>query len=149
MKPNIGKAVLGGVAGTMAMTFLMYVGGPMMEMPKMDVAAMLGGMLGGWTMGMMMHLVNGIVIFPLIYALILFNRLPGAPALKGLVWGAILWVVAQVIVMPMMGAGLFGLNSGSAMSAVGSLMGHVIYGTLLAWIAGCACDAREGKPVTA
>lgn len=49
MKPNIGWAVLGGLVGTLAITFLMYVGGPMMGLPKMDFAAMLGSRLGGGT----------------------------------------------------------------------------------------------------
>ena len=138
MKPNIGRAVLGGFVGTLAITFLMYIGGPMMGLPKMDIAAMLGSMLGGWTMGMMMHFLNGTIIFPLIYAYLLFGKLPGAPYLKGILWGITLWVLAQVVVMPMMGAGLFGLKMAGMMSAVGSLAGHVVYGALLGWIGGHA-----------
>jgi len=134
MKPNIGRAILGGFVGTLAITFLMYIGGPMMGLPKMDIAAMLGGMLGGWAMGMMMHFLNGTIIFPLIYAYVLFGKLPGSPYLKGILWGAMLWVLAQLVVMPMMGAGLFGLKMAGMMSAVGSLMGHVVYGALLGWI---------------
>ena len=136
MRPNTGRTILGGFVGTVAITFLMYVGGPMMGLAKMDIAAMLGGMLGGWMMGMTMHLVNGAVIFPLIYAYALFGWLPGPPAIKGVIWGVILWLMAQVVVMPMMGAGLFGLNMGGMMAAFGSLLGHVVYGGLLGWIAG-------------
>jgi uncharacterized membrane protein YagU involved in acid resistance len=136
MKPNIGRAVLGGLAGTSAITFLMYIGGPMMGLPKMDIAAMLGSMLGGWGMGMMMHLLNGAVIFPLIYAYLLFGKLPGAPYMKGILWGLSLWLLAQLVVMPMMGAGVFGLKMNGIMSAFGSLMGHFIYGALLGVVAG-------------
>jgi hypothetical protein len=92
MRLNIGRAILGGFVGTLAITMLMYKGAPMMGMPKMDIAAMLGQMLGGWAMGMVMHFLNGTVIFPLIYAYLLFPRLPGAPALKGMAWGVILWL---------------------------------------------------------
>lgn len=120
------------------MTFLMYVGAPMMGLPKMDIAAMLGGMLGGWTMGMAMHFLNGTIIFPLIYAYLLFGKLPGLPYLKGIVWGVALWALAQVVVMPMMGAGFFGLKTAGMMSAAGSLMGHAVYGALLGWIGGDA-----------
>jgi uncharacterized membrane protein YagU involved in acid resistance len=138
MRPNIGRAILGGFVGTLAITMLMYKGAPMMGMPKMDIAAMLGQMLGGWTMGMVMHFLNGTVIFPLIYAYLLFPRLPGAPALKGIAWGVILWLLAGILVMPMMGGGAFGAKVGGMMSAVGSLMGHIIYGALLGWIGGAA-----------
>jgi len=150
MKLSIGRVILGGFAGTLAITFLMYLGGPMMGLPKMDIAAMLGGMLGGWAIGMMMHFVNGTIIFPLIYAYLLFGKLPGTPVLKGLIWGVALWVLAQLVVMPLMGAGVFGLKMGGAMSALGSLIGHAIYGALLGSIAGSARSGRvERTAVTA
>ncbi len=114
----------------------------MMGLPKMDIAAMLGQILGGWTPGMMMHFANGVLIFPLIYAYLLFSRFPGAPAVKGVTWGGVLWVMAQLIVMPMMGAGVFGLKMGGIMSAFGSLIGHVVYGALLGWIGGHAHPER-------
>lgn len=72
----------------------------------------------------------------LVYAYLVFVKLPGAPYLKGILWGVTLWLIAQLVVMPMMGAGVFGLKMGGIMSAFGSLMGHVIYGALLGSIAG-------------
>ena len=149
MKLKLGRVVLGGIVGTLAITFLMYVGGPMMGLPRMDVAAMLGGMLGGWGMGMAMHILNGTVIFPLIFAYVLYAKLPGSPHLKGILWGLILWVLAQIVVMPMMGAGLFGLRMGGIMPTVGSLMGHIVYGALLGWIAGHAEAEKLGRTATA
>jgi uncharacterized membrane protein YagU involved in acid resistance len=136
MKPNVVRTILGGLAGTAAITLLMYKGAPMMGLPEMDIAAMLGQVLGGWTPGMLMHFANGVVIFPLIYAYLLFSKLPGAPVVKGITWGVVLWVMAQLIVMPMMGAGVFGLKMDSIMLAFGSLMGHTVYGALLGWIGG-------------
>ena len=144
MKPNTGRAILGGLVGTLAITFLMYAGGP-----RMDIAAMLGGMLGGWGMGMAMHFLNGTIIFPLIYAYVLFAKFPGSPHLKGILWGLILWVLAQIVVMPMMGAGVFGLRMGGIMPAFGSLMGHVVYGGLLGWIAGHAHAESHERAATA
>ena len=139
MKPNIWRAILGGFVGTVAITMMMYWIGPMMGMMKMDIAASLGSMLGGsWALGMMMHFINGTIIFPLIYAYLLFRILPGGATLKGVEWGLILWFLAQVIVMPMMGGGFFSANMGGMMAAVGSLVGHVIYGALLGWIGGSA-----------
>jgi uncharacterized membrane protein YagU involved in acid resistance len=133
--PTFGRAALGGFVGTLAMTAMMYVVAPMMGL-HMDIAAMLGSMLGGsWTAGMIMHFVNGSVIFPAIYAYVLYARLPGAPAIRGTVWGVALWLVAQTIVMPMMGAGLFSSAMGGMMAAMGSLIGHMFYGSLLGVIA--------------
>jgi hypothetical protein len=119
----------------MAMTAMMYVVGPMMGL-HMDIAAMLGSMLGGsWAAGMMMHVMNGTVIFPAIYAYALYVRLPGAAVIKGTTWGVALWLMAQVAVMPMMGGGLFSSEMGGMMAVMGSLIGHVLYGGLLGVIA--------------
>ncbi|MEK7214045.1 MAG: DUF6789 family protein [Chloroflexota bacterium] len=131
--PKLPWTILGGFAGTVAITVMMYGVAPMMGL-NMDIAQMLGSMLGGsWWAGMMMHFVNGTIIFPFIYAFFLHGVLPGSNAVKGITWGAVLWLTAQAVVMPMMGAGFF---SGSVMAAMGSLIGHVAYGWLLGWIAG-------------
>ena len=133
--PTLARAVLGGFVGTMAMTAMMYVVGPMMGL-HMDIAAMLGSMLGGrWAAGMMMHVLNGTLIFSAIYVYALYARLPGSPVIKGTTWGVALWLMAQVVVMPMMGGGLFSSAMGGMMAVMGSLVGHVLYGSLLGVIA--------------
>ncbi len=133
--PTFARAALGGLVGTLAMTAMMYVVAPMMGL-RMDIAAMLGSMLGGsWIAGLMMHFVNGSLIFPAVYAYALYDRLPGSPAVRGTLWGVVLWLVAQTVVMPMMGAGLFSSGMGGMMAAMGSLVGHVLYGGLLGAIA--------------
>jgi uncharacterized membrane protein YagU involved in acid resistance len=109
----------------------------------MDIAAMLGQMVGGWAMGMAMHFINGTIIFPLIYALVLYRFLPGPPLVKGILFGAILWLIAQLMVMPMVGAGVFSSNAGGTMAAMGSLVGHTIYGALLGIIARPSIGATE------
>ncbi|MBI2186483.1 MAG: hypothetical protein HYU37_05085 [Acidobacteria bacterium] len=146
MHPHIGKTLIGGFVGTLVMTVMMYVTAPMMGL-NMDIAAMLGGMLGiGWAGGMLMHFVNGTVIFPLIYAFALYSRLPGSSIARGTAWGVILWLIAQVMVMPMAGAGLFSAAMGGMMAAGGSLVGHVIYGALLGVIAGEAVATGVAAP---
>jgi uncharacterized membrane protein YagU involved in acid resistance len=122
---------------------MMYKVAPMMTGRTMDIAAMLGQMLGGWAMGMAMHFINGTVIFPLAYALLLYRFLPGPPVVKGMVWGVILWLIAQVMVMPMMGAGFFSMKAGGMIAAMASLIGHLVYGSLLGSIAGAGVDIRE------
>jgi len=142
MKPSIGKAIRGGLAGTLLMTMMMYFVAPMMLGKAMDIAAMLGSMMGSnrW-LGMMAHAMMGVVILPLIFVFVLYQFLPGAPWLKGALWGMILWLLAQVVVMPMMGGGFFSSQMGGMMAAAGSLMGHLIYGLPL--------GALTGKPQTA
>lgn len=115
----------------------MYLVAPMMLGKPMDVAAMLGGMLGGsWAMGMAVHFINGSVVFPLIYAYFLYPVLPGFPWVNGLIWGLILWFLSQVLVTPMMGGGMFSARAGGSMAVMASLMARVIYGVLLGEISG-------------
>ena len=143
MRPNVTRLVLGGLVGTMAMTaMMMYMVAPMMGV-RMDIAAMLGSMLGGsWAAGMAMHFINGTVLFPLVYGYLLVSRLPGPPLLRGALWGVVLWLIAQTMVMPMMGAGLFSAAAGGMVAAVGSLVGHVLYGTILGTVSEARSDLQ-------
>jgi uncharacterized membrane protein YagU involved in acid resistance len=136
MKPEIKMAVIGGVAGTLVMTMMMMYMAPMLTGIPMDIAAMLGAMLGGYMVGMTAHIMMGIIVFPLIYVFVLYERLPGSPLIKGLAWGVVLWVLAATMVMPMAGGGFLMSNIGGMMALVASLMGHLVYGGLLGAIAG-------------
>ena len=121
---------------------MMYMVAPMMGV-RMDIAAMLGSMLGGsWAAGMAMHVINGTVLFPLVYGYLLVSRLPGPPLLRGALWGVVLWLIAQTMVMPMMGAGLFSAAAGGMVAAVGSLVGHVLYGTILGTVSEARADLQ-------
>jgi hypothetical protein len=143
MYPNPVRSMIGGLVGTVVMTAMMYIVAPMMGL-RMDIAEMLGSMLGNnWMAGMMMHFVNGTVIFPLIYVYLLYAWLPGGPMVKGTTWGVILWLLAQAMVMPMMGGGFFSMAMGGMMAAVGSLIGHVLYGGILGAIAGAPETVRR------
>jgi hypothetical protein len=145
MHPNVIRSMIGGFLGTLMMTIMMYMVAPMMGV-RMDIAQMLGSMLGNsWTAGMMMHFVNGTIIFPLVYAYLLYQWLPGGPTLKGTTWGVILWVLLQVIVMPMMGGGFFSMAMGGMMAVMGSLIGHLLYGSIL----GVTAGAPEATPAHA
>ncbi len=79
---------------------------------------------------------TGGVIFPLVFATLVYKRLPGTPIARGTLWGVVLWLAAQAIVMPMMGAGFFSTAARGAMAAMGSLVAHVLYGGVLGAVAG-------------
>jgi uncharacterized membrane protein YagU involved in acid resistance len=137
MKPNLIKAIAGGLVGTVMLMLMMRFVAPIVVGHPMDIEGMLGNMMGGSrAMGLAAHLMNGVVIFPLVYAFLAFRYLPGQPVLKGALWGVVLWLVAEVMVMPMAGAGFFSSEIGGAKAAFAALMGHIIYGALLGFIAG-------------
>jgi hypothetical protein len=130
------RVIVGGFVGTLGMTMMMYLLAPMMGV-KMDIAGSLAGMLAvPWAVGLLMHFLNGSVVFPLIYALVIFRYLKGGATIRGIMLGAVLWLMAQLLVMPMIGAGVFSSQIGGVMAVAASLMAHVVYGALLGSIGG-------------
>lgn len=137
MKPSVGRAIAGGLVGTILLTLMMRFVAPMMTGQKMDVARKLGDMTGmGPIAGMIMHFLVGSVIFGLIYAFVLFRFLPGAPWQKGLLSGVIFWLGLEILMMPMMGGGLFSSQMGGMKIVVAALIAHLVYGAALGLIAG-------------
>jgi len=144
VKPNIGKAIFGGLLGTILLTVMTQFVAPLMTGQKMDMAARLGDMTGmGPIAGLIIHFLVGSVIFALIYAFVFFRFLPGAPWLKGLLSGVIFWLGPEILTMPMLGGGFFSSQIGGAKVAFAALIAHLVYGTTLGGIAG----APEAKQV--
>ena len=82
MKPNLGRAVLAGIAGTTAMTMLLLLA-PKMGMPPMNIGAMLGSVMGGnVVLGWIAHFMIGTAL-ALGYAGLFATRIPGPSALRG------------------------------------------------------------------
>jgi uncharacterized membrane protein YagU involved in acid resistance len=141
---RIGRAVAAGLAGTVVMTAVGLWVAPMMGMPAMNPAQMLAGAMGGnLALGWMGHLMIGIVL-AVIYS-IAAPALPGKPVVRGALYGIAPFLMAQIIVMPMMGMPLF---SGSIVTAMGSLVGHLVYGGIVGGVYGPVA-AREGRPAAA
>ena len=148
MRPSVGRAVIGGFVGTPAMTVLMYTVAPLLGV-RVDIAEMLGSMLGGWALGLIVHVLNGSIIFPLAYVYLFRHLPPGPPTARGLIFGALLWLMSQVLIMPLMGAGLFSANAGGVVSCVASFLGHMVYGGLLGALAGdVPFDQTDFKELT-
>lgn len=141
------RAMLAGLVGTVIITVLIYAG-PLVGLPEMDIAALIGWFLTGmqpapwtsvWWLGMLEHFVNGAVIFPLAYAYALYPLLPGQPLVKGLIWGALLFLFAQAVVVPLIFClGFFSHFYFDEQPAVllSSLAGHLVYGGVFGVIAG-------------
>jgi uncharacterized membrane protein YagU involved in acid resistance len=139
MRPNAWKAVLGGFLGTMAMTVIM------LALQPMELAA-VAGQSAGWWPALLVHLINGSFLFPLLYVLLAYPVLAGPPWLRGSTWGVTLWFVAQVAIMPLLGAGFFSTNAGGLTAVIASLLGHLVYGTFLGAVAGPGRELAARAP---
>jgi hypothetical protein len=99
---------------------------------------MIAGMMGapdtpmlGWAV----HFMIGVVGYGV--AMVLLNeRLPGnSPTAHGVMVGVAGWLVMMVMVMPLAGAGMFGMAMG-LMAPMMTLVLHVIFGAVLGWAYG-------------
>lgn len=146
MKPQFGRAVLGGLIGTIVMTMTMMFVAPMMGV-RMDIAKNLADMMGASrAIGMAAHFMLGTIVFPAIYVFAVFRFLPGTAMVKGAVWGTILWAMLEALMMPMMGMGFFGSNGPGMKGAVAALLAHLVYGALLGGIAGMSASSSATRP---
>lgn len=128
------KIVAGAVAGfaaTVVLSVMMIAKGMMGIMPELDVIAMLSAMMGApAVMGWIGHFMIGTLAWGIGFAL-LFDMIPGSSAVaKGVVFGIAAWLGMMVMVMPMAGAGLFGMAMG-IMAPMMTLVLHVIFGAVL------------------
>ena len=141
MKPNLMKALLGGLIGTVAMTLMMKFVAPLMLGQPMDVAHLLAVFLGApKIVGMLTHFALGSLVFPVAYVSILFDYLPGPPPIKGVVWGILLWVAAMAVTMPILGQGFFMSQTLGLKGAMAAFMAHLIYGGVFGAITGRAVE---------
>ncbi len=133
MRINYMRAVAAGLAGTLVMTAVGVWIAPAMGIPRMNPAEMLASKMGGVAiLGWLGHFMIG-TILALIYAAFFVSRLPGPPPVRGAIFSLAPWLMAQVVVIPMMGMPLF---SGSMPMAMGSLIGHLVFGAVVGAIVG-------------
>lgn len=145
-RPSVFLAVIGGIIATTLLSALMYLA-PVIGFPFVDYPLLIGGIFTSdpgvalW-LGYWIFFIFGAIIFPLLLAF-LWPYFPGkpigvtGPLIKGLVWGAILWILSSLI-SGIFGAinqlpasafhnpGFFMLNAG-ILATIGNLVGHVIY----------------------
>lgn len=134
---RLGNGFLAGFTATIVLSIFMMMKDMMGMMPDMNVIAMLTKMSGASTpaMGWLMHFMIGTVVWGGLFALFQ-DRIPGSNAvIRGILFGIGAWILMMVMVMPMAGAGMFGMNFGMA-APVMTLMLHMIFGATLGAVYG-------------
>ena len=135
---NSTRAVAAGLIGTATMTALLLIE-PSVGLPNIAIGQILSTALGlasahlssGAALGWCIHFGVG-VAFALVYAAVFARRPPSRPFLRGVLYGALIFLLAQLIFMPLVGGGVF--SRGDAEMLAGSLLGHLVYGGVVGWI---------------
>jgi uncharacterized membrane protein YagU involved in acid resistance len=135
---HAGRAAAAGVIATASMTALLLIE-PAVGLPEIAIGQLLSSL--SWTsvlgagpaFGWLLHFLVGIA-WALLYAGVVLAWLPGRPFTRGMLYGGLAFLIAQVALMPMVGAGFF--SRWDLRTLVGSLLGHLVYGGVLGWVYG-------------
>ena len=136
-RTNYVTGIVAGFVATVVLSALMLMKQMMGLMPQLNPIEMLTTMAGASTpaVGWVMHFLLGTVLWGLLFAW-LDPKLPGKSHwVKGVVFGIGAWLLMMVIVMPMAGAGLFGMQLGM-MAPIMTLVLHIIFGAVLGGVYG-------------
>lgn len=141
---NIKAGLVAGFVATVVLSAMMVAKTMMGIMPELDVIAMLSAMMGAPAlMGWIGHFMIGTIAWGGGFA-VLYGVIPGTGAVtKGILFGIAAWLGMMVMVMPMAGAGLFGMAFG-IMAPMMTLVLHIIFGAVLG-----AVYQAQAKPAIA
>jgi uncharacterized membrane protein YagU involved in acid resistance len=143
---NPARAAGAGAIATASMTALLLIE-PSVGLPEIAIGQLLSSSLSfttavlsaGPALGWLLHFLVGIA-WALLYAGFVRVRLPGTPFVRGVLYGGLVFLLAQAALMPLVGAGFFSRGDGPTLA--GSLLGHLVYGGVLGWVYG-ATGAAE------
>ena len=136
------NGLLSGLIATVVMTVFMMIG-KATGMAPMDLLLMMGRKILGSEavekktrmFGMLQHLIVG-TVWGIVYIAAVGNQLyfTELSIRSGLLFALIPWLIMMLVMMPMMGVGVFGLKK-SPRVLVLTLLLHLIYGGTLGYIA--------------
>ena len=132
MKPGmIARGIAAGFVATVVLSAMMLMKHSMGLMPELDPIAMMTTMAGASSpvVGWIAHFVIGSIFWGFGFAVV-GPYLPGPYWLRGTIFAVGAWLMMMIAVMPMAGAGLFGLGLGM-MTPVATLLLHVVFGLVL------------------
>lgn len=157
MSSRIGASVAGGLAGGIVFGLMMQMMmAPTPDGGRMPVIAMVGQIIGSPTVvaGWAYHLFNSVIIGA-IFGWLFGSRVRsfGSALGWGTAYGFAWWIVGGLILMPvLLGMAPFAplMMAPMRMVAIGSLVGHLIYGLILggvfAWLHVSAEHAASARP---
>lgn len=125
------KGMASGLVATLALSALMFMKGRMGIMPELDPIQTIGNMIGGGSraVGWIVHFVIGTAAWGPLFTAI-FGSAANGFWWRGIILAIGAWLAMMLVVMPMTGAGLFGMSLG-LMAPIMTLMMHIVFGLVL------------------
>jgi hypothetical protein len=125
------SGLVAGLGATVVLSVMMVAKTMMGVMPELDVIVMLSAMMGAPALvGWLAHFMIGTLAWGGGFAL-LDDAIPGNNTIvRGVVFGIAAWLGMMIMVMPMAGAGFFGMALG-LMAPMMTLALHIVFGAVL------------------
>jgi len=96
--------------------------------------------------------IGGGLLWAVLYGLVFESRLPGPAWERGMVFALVPWLFSLVVVLPLLGGGVLGMQLGAGpLPVLGNLVLHIVYGAVLGTVCGlgsaeAAMDHQPGTP---
>lgn len=133
---HLGKGLVAGFVGTAVLSAIMIVKSMMGLMPQVDAIGMLSNMIeqrmgvdNGTMHAWVAHFLIGTVLWGGLTG-ILYGSVSKSPLATAMIVAVGAWILMMVIVMPMAGAGMFGLNIGPQ-APIATLVLHIVFGAVM------------------
>lgn len=133
---SLARGLAAGLVATLALSLLIVLKQALGLMPGLNLVLILAHALGysspvaGWVA----HYVIGVLLWGALYGW-WDGKLPFQHLINGLMFASIVWWGVMLIIMPLAGAGVFGLRLGVAAPTM-TLMLHWAYGAVLGIVYG-------------
>jgi hypothetical protein len=137
---SVSKAMLGGLLGTLGQMLLVYGVGPLMAGRALELAVLRDIPC---SLGLLLHILSGSMLFPLGYLAMPPHALPGPPVLKGMLWAGLLWGITESLMAPLLGAAVFSTALGGLPAALRALAGYLVYGATLGGLVGAPAPTDQ------
>ena len=130
---SIRNGLISAIFATLAAGSMMLMNNALHRIPELHLARTLAAVLGypdHLMVGWIAFLVIGILVFGVLFA-VLAPKLPVRSYLvKGLIFGVVSWLLMMVVIMPLAGAGFFGVSRGHIL-ALAALVLNLVYWIVL------------------
>ncbi len=127
----IGRGLAAGLAATLVLSLAIVLKQALGILPQLSTISVLAQMLGyqSLAVGWIMHFFVGVILWGPLYAWV--DPKSSFPHwFNGIMFASCVWLGVMLLVMPAVGAGLFGLELG-IVTPTATLMLHWIYGAVL------------------
>jgi len=133
LRTHLVRSILGGIVAFLVFNTLVIYVSPRFLGEPLDISLAMIVLDVGFTAANVIRFLVGSLMFPLVYLVVFLPFVPLPSPLRGLLFGGLLWLLVGAVVTPLAGAGWF---YGGVNQVAVTLVGHLLYGTILGAIVG-------------